>query len=116
MKDKRLKIYIAGKVSGEDMAACTMKFGQAQKEIEKQGFEALNPLEIVGTWHVTWEAAMRKCITAMMDADAVLFLPCWTESKGAIIENRIAADLNMITLTGTRGLKERLTKQYNLKV
>jgi hypothetical protein len=42
------KIYIVGKVSGEPLAECTMKFATAQKEIESQGLIAINPLAVVG--------------------------------------------------------------------
>ena len=45
------KIYIAGKVSGEPIADCTLKFGTAQKEIETLGFEAVNPIAVVNDWH-----------------------------------------------------------------
>jgi hypothetical protein len=34
-------------VTGEPIAACTIKFGAAQKQIEALGFEAVNPLELV---------------------------------------------------------------------
>ena len=37
------KIYIAGKVSGEKLAQCTMKFGTAQKFLEDKGYEVVNP-------------------------------------------------------------------------
>lgn len=102
------KIYIAGKISGEDKLKCTEKFLKVQKEIEAQGFEVLNPLEIVGTWETTWEDAMKKCITKMLTADAVLMLPDWQESKGAMIECSLATDVNIKVLLGTRNLTERL--------
>lgn len=90
MKKNKKKIYIAGKVTGEEIAKCTMKFGGVQAELEEMGFEAVNPLEVVGTFKTTWEAAMKKCITALMDCDAVLFLPCASDSEGARLEFIIA--------------------------
>ena len=89
------KIYIAGKVSGEDLAQCTMKFGEAQKKIEARGFEAVNPLEVVGTWKISWEAAMKKCIKALMDCDAIYFLPCADRSPGAKFEKELALKLGI---------------------
>ena len=56
------KIYIAGKVSGETQVECAMKFSAVQKQVEALGFEAINPLEVVGNWEATWEEAMKKCI------------------------------------------------------
>ena len=89
------KIYIAGKVTGTKIGECTMKFGAAQKEIEALGFEAVNPLEVVNDWHSTWNAALRKCVIALMDCDAMYILPCATNSPGAGVEMKLAADLSI---------------------
>lgn len=110
----KLKIYIAGKVSGEDQKECFAKFAKVQKEIESQGFEALNPLELVGTWDITWEKAMKICIIHLMTANAVIFLDDYAKSRGSMIEHRLASELKIITLRGTRELKERLEKQYKV--
>jgi hypothetical protein len=90
-----MKIYIAGKVTGEPVAQCTMKFGQAQKKIEKLGHEAINPLQVVNDWKTTWQPAMRQCITALMAADAVLFLSDYEQSTGALLEEFIARKLSI---------------------
>lgn len=89
------KIYIAGKVTGEPLAECTMKFGQAQKELEALGFEVVNPLAVVGDFQSPWESAMKKCIKALVDCDGMVILPCWQDSKGAKIERQLAWDLNI---------------------
>lgn len=90
------KIYIAGKVTGEPIAECTMKFGAAQKELESRGFEAINPLAVVGDFKAPWNAAMKKCIKALVDCDGMVILPCWQDSKGASIERQLAADLDIV--------------------
>jgi hypothetical protein len=87
------KVYIAGKVTGESIAECTMKFGAVQKQLEAMGFEAVNPLETVGGWDISWEDAMKKCIIALMGCDAMVLLPDWKESSGAVIERQLAEDL-----------------------
>ena len=102
------RIYIAGKISGEDREACVAKFAKAQKEIEAQGFIAMNPIELVGDWNVKWSHAMKICICHLVTADAVLFLPCWMDSRGAILEHKIASDLNITTLNGSRDLAKRV--------
>ena len=89
------KIYIAGKVTGEDHLECAAKFAKAKQEIEAAGFEAVNPLEVVGTWDITWEAAMKKCIKALMDCDKVYMLPCCSRSQGAKIETDLAWKFNI---------------------
>ncbi len=90
-----MKIYIAGKVSGEPIATCTMKFGSMQKKLETLGYQAVNPLEVVGTWQVTWHQAMKSCIKALVDCDAVLALDDYDKSQGAKIELDIAEDLGI---------------------
>lgn len=97
------KIYIAGKVSGEPIAECTMKFGIAQKELEDLGFEAINPLAVVNDWKAEWSNAMKLCIKALLEADAVLFLPCYRASKGALLEFDIARRLDMPRFFSTKG-------------
>jgi hypothetical protein len=99
-----MKIYIAGKVTGELIHECTMKFGAAQKEVEALGHEAINPLAVVNNWHATWQEAMKLCIKAMMDADAIYFLPCTKESKGAMIEMELAAALKIKMCTTLKSL------------
>jgi len=89
------RIYIAGKVSGEKIHKVTMKFGKAQKELEALGYEAINPLEVVNDWKATWREAMNKCIKALVDCDALLVLPDYQNSKGAMIERMLAELLEM---------------------
>lgn len=89
------KIYIAGKVSGEKIHEVTMKFGKAQKQLEALGYEAINPLEVVNDWKADWKDAMKLCIKALVDCDAVLFLPDHKESKGAMLEFDIARKLEI---------------------
>lgn len=102
---KQKKIYIAGKVSGEPLAECTMKFGLAQKTIENLGFIAINPLEVVGDWKTPWNEAMRKCLHALIDCDAIVLLNDWQDSKGAMIKCQLARDLGLQIFTANeRGL------------
>jgi hypothetical protein len=83
-------IYIAGKVSGCKIHECTMKFGEAQKRIEAKGHVAINPLAEVNDWKMPWKEAMKICIASMMKCDAVYFMPCYKDSKGAMLEHHIA--------------------------
>lgn len=88
-------IYIAGKVTGEDRAECTAKFAEAQKAVEALGFEAINPIVVVGDWNTTWQKAMRSCIAILMHCDGMVILPDWQKSSGAIIERQLAQDLEI---------------------
>lgn len=89
------KIYIAGKVTGLPQAEVVAKFEEAQLNFEKLGFEVVNPVEVVGTFDTTWQDAMRLCIKAMMNCNEMVLLPCWTHSKGALVERTLAESLGM---------------------
>lgn len=90
-----MKIYIAGKVSGQLIHTTTINFGTAQKQLEALGHEAINPLEVVNDWKAEWADAMKLCIKALVDCDAVLFLPDYKTSKGALLEWDIARKLGL---------------------
>ncbi|MWB92963.1 DUF4406 domain-containing protein [Flavobacterium sp. GA093] len=89
------KIYIAGKVTGEDRQACIDKFQKATDLVEIMGFIAVNPLEVVGDWSATWTEAMKKCLKALFDCDAVLLLDDWHFSEGAKLEHEVAVKLKL---------------------
>lgn len=89
------KIYIAGKVTGVPYADCCIKFTAAQLELQSLGFAPVNPLGVVGDLSAEWEYAMKKCIIALMNCDAMVILPCWQDSKGATLERQLAEDLNI---------------------
>lgn len=88
-------VYIAGKVTGEPISQCTMKFGAAQKKWEQKGYEVMNPLALVNDFKATWTNAMRICIVALAQASEAYFLSDWQESRGARLEHEIAKALGI---------------------
>jgi len=97
------RIYIAGKVTGLPIHEVSMKFGTAQKELQDLGLNPVNPLEVVGTWQITWSDAMKLCIKALLDCDGILLLPCYRDSKGALLEFDIARRLELPMYFSTKG-------------
>jgi hypothetical protein len=102
------RIYIAGKVTGTPIEETTNKFKSWKQAIESMGFEAVNPLEVVNNWNTPWEQAMRMCVAALVGCDAVFLLPDWMDSRGALIEQRIAQEMGIPTFEGDKQLKERI--------
>ena len=93
------KIYIAGKVTGEDQQQCIQKFEKAKDLLEVMGFEAVNPLEVVGDWNASWQDAMKKCLKALIDCDGIMMLDDWHFRKGAKIELELAFKLELTVLS-----------------
>lgn len=89
------KIYIAGKISGLPQQEVTEKFQDMQTYLEALGYQVFNPLKVVGSWDVTWHFAMKLCIKALVDCDAVYLLDCYQESPGALIEKQLAESLEI---------------------
>lgn len=90
-----MKIYIAGKVTGEDLAKCTMKFGAAQVKIEALGYQVVNPLQLITNIHMPWQTAMRICISELVTCHAVYVLEDAKRSKGAKVELELAKGIEI---------------------
>ncbi|MEO2064470.1 MAG: DUF4406 domain-containing protein [Christiangramia sp.] len=100
------KIYIAGKVTGEDLAVCTMKFGTVQRSIEALGFEVINPMELIQNKNTHWQVAMRICIMKLMTCHGIFVLRDHIDSRGATIEFQLAKDLDMPHFRNINELKK----------
>lgn len=77
-----MKIYIAGKISGD--GNYKEKFKSYAEPFEKKGAIILNPAELPeGMSHADY---MSICIPMIYAADLVIFLPDWEDSAGAMVE------------------------------
>ena len=77
-----MKIYIAGKVTGD--SDYKKKFSLAGQAVERQGHIALLPSVLpAGLGEADY---MRICLAMIESADLVLFLPDYIRSEGAIVE------------------------------
>ncbi len=93
-KMKNIKVYLAGKVTGEDYQQCFDKFRALDETLSNLGFQTLNPMRIVprGTG---WEDAMEILKPHLLNSNVALFLPDWTDSKGSIQERIISKKHNI---------------------
>lgn len=80
-----MKIYLAGKISGDpDYKA---KFARAAEELEDMGHTVLNPVALPEG--MTSQDYMQLCTQMLFAADEAAFLPDWPTSAGAGIEYQI---------------------------
>ena len=77
-----MKVYIAGKITGD--STYREKFQRAQKALEGEGFIVLNPAELPEG--MLSSDYMRICFAMMECADVVAFLPDYDQSRGARLE------------------------------
>ena len=92
-----MKIYIAGKVTGEPRKACEAKFKKAEEELKKSfDYEQIiNPMRVVSDPETAWKTAMIKCFSVLLYCDAIYLLNDWKDSKGARIEFETAKELGL---------------------
>lgn len=77
-----MKIYIAGKITGNENYR--EEFAKAQAELEKNGHTVLNPAVLPEG--LTKGEYMRICFSMIDTADKVCFLDGWQDSEGAKVE------------------------------
>ena len=71
-----------------------MKFMTAESRLKMDGWETVNPIRFCASeW--PWADCMRRCITNMMECDAIYLLKDWKFSRGARLEHFIALKLGM---------------------
>lgn len=81
----KARVYIAGKVTGEDPGLCFSKFAAAEYQLKQQGYEVVNPMRLCNT-DTNWNACMKMCLKAMLTCESVFLLPDWQNSIGATME------------------------------
>jgi len=88
------RVYIAGKVSGEEYEKCVAKFTDAADRLKSSGMIPVNPMNFVPK-DMDWKGAMKLCIRSLVTCDYMLLLDDWKESKGAKLERSLAVVLGI---------------------
>lgn len=93
------KIYISGKMSGlpeENFPA----FNEAAAKLRAKGFTVVNPAElkvdVTGlTGRARWQKFLKADLKVLIDCDAIVMLPGWGSSEGALLERYVARKLGL---------------------
>lgn len=90
------KIYISGKVTGEDYEKVERFFNSAEffLMLQSQTIFCINPLNYTAP-SMSWQKAMRTCIKLLCSCDEIALLPNYKHSFGATIEYFIAKILHL---------------------
>lgn len=89
------KYYIAGPMTGHPEHNYPY-FGKVAERLRGQGYHIVSPHEIeYGETMETrgqkeWSYYLRKTLLALLESDAIVLLPGWRTSKGAMAEFRLA--------------------------
>ena len=87
-----MKIYIAGKITGETESDIQNKFFAAKTDLIRQGHKTMSPAVLTANQDFEHEDYMHICYAMIDVCDAVYMLFDWQKSKGARMELQYAAD------------------------
>lgn len=88
------RLYIAGPMTGLPDFNYPA-FHAAAKVLRALGHEVLNPAENPAPACGTWAGYMRMALAQLVQCEGIVLLPGWADSKGALIERKLAQVLGM---------------------
>lgn len=89
------KVYISGKITGV-IDFNRKKFEDAEARLRERGYIPINPHKVLPFSNTrTWNDYMKADIKALMDCDMIAVLDDWKQSKGALIEVKLALSVGL---------------------
>jgi len=87
-------VYVSGPMTGYPLHNYPA-FREAREELRAEGFAVLCPAEagFVEGW--SWSDYLRRDLIMVCQADAVITLRGWMDSKGALLEVHVARELGL---------------------
>lgn len=89
-----MRIYVSGPMTGLPDFNYPA-FHAAAARLRAMGHEVLNPAENPAPPCGSWQGYMRMAVAQLAQCEAIALLPGWTESKGALIERKLAQYFGM---------------------
>lgn len=87
-------IYVAGPMTGLPDFNYPA-FNAAAAKLRDMGHTVLNPAENPVPVCGTWQGYMRMALAQLVQCQCIVLLPGWAESRGALIERKLAQVLQM---------------------
>lgn len=89
-----MRIYIAGPMTGLPDFNYPA-FNAAAATLRAKGHVVLNPAENPVPDCGTWAGYMRMALVQLVQCECIVLLPGWADSRGALIERKLAQVLKM---------------------
>lgn len=90
---KKLRVYIAGKITGLPESIYKQKFNQVENQLNRDGHLALNPIKLVHQ-DLCYEEQMELCLSLVKLSNVIYMMDNWKESNGARKEYAYAVALD----------------------
>lgn len=89
-----MRVFISGPMTGLPEYN-RPAFDKAATLLAERGYDVANPadLGIVEDWK--WRDYLRHSLRLLLGCDAIYTLPGWESSRGAVLEVRVATDLDL---------------------
>jgi len=93
------KVYISGKITGLPIDEARFNFQEAERSLNKLGYEPVNPFNNGLTVDHTWLEHMKADLKLLLDCDMICLLSNWKDSRGAKMELDLAKKLGYKVIT-----------------
>lgn len=97
-KQKILRAYLSGPISGYDMNERSKAFSEVEELIREPGIEVVNPLNNGLPDDAEWSDHMLRDLEMLIDCDMIVLLPGWQHSRGSLTEVRFARKMGLLVL------------------
>jgi Domain of unknown function (DUF4406) len=88
------RIYIAGPMTGHPYFNYPA-FNREADRLRALGYQVENPAENPEPPCKTWTGYMRMALAQLVKCDAIVLLPKWEMSRGALLEHKVAGSLGL---------------------
>jgi len=111
------KMYLAGKISGEDYKNVKAKFNYYMSIYNNMEYNTknkvmlINPLEHINK-NTEWAEAIKQCLELIKDCDSILFIPDFVNSNGCKIEHYYSTIQNK-KIYYTKAYKREIINKIN---
>lgn len=110
------RAYLSGAITGIPYFLMVKKFREAQQELEAEGWEVVSPLDNGLPVESSWGTHLGRDLDMLATCDAIILLPCWINSTGAIMEKYFAHLKGIKVLAYNKPKKSKLQDDFDTNI